>query len=466
MKRRHTLSFQLTLNLWAVAVLSCLIATVAGTILAMQSLRSNVQSNLLESVHEIRSMAADLTRDQEVSILPSLIESVLQLRLGKIIRVFDERGDLIYQNPILKDLSFLDPNLETEEYELETVDGSAREHAVVKASYRLLSGETRVFQVATPVPRTAQILKELATQYLLVFLIFFVMLSFVASHLSRRILSPVEKIAQYLMSLRGKPIKKWMPIPQKRGSDFLGEIVESTNTLISHVQESNLFHEHLARSIAHEIRTPLTMMLGELETSDLSKLPPKELHELKERLSRDIMQIEIIVKTLLELAQRGRQSYRDERDVVSIVSLVNECRDFFKSVYQRDLIVQVEATSKSLVAHIDADLFKVLIDNLLRNSVKHSTSLQPPSIWISEIDENYLKIQVRDDGVGLSKDLLDVANSETTWDARLGVGLNLCKQICSKTGWQLRFENLSPEGLNVCIRIPRFQEQKSLAEAG
>jgi signal transduction histidine kinase len=408
----------------------------------------------LESVHEIRSTAADLSIDQEGSILPSLIDTVLQMRIGKAIRVFDERGILIYQNPADEDLSFLNKNLLSEEYEMETATGGQREHAVVKASYRLFTGETRVFQVSTPVPRTAQILQELAVQYALVFLVLVAMLSFVASFLSRRILSPVQKIAQYLTSLRNKPIKKWLPIPQKIETDFLGDIVDSTNTLIGHVQESNLFHEHLARSIAHEIRTPLTMMMGELETTDLSKASSKELEEMRERLGRDIMQIDIIVKTLLELAQRGRQSYKDEREAVAIGSLIKECTDFFESAFQHKVFVD-RSISESEIAHIDADLFKVLIDNLLRNTVKHARGLPQARIQMSASGEDHLMIRVLDNGSGLSAELLEVANSDAAWDARLGVGLNLCKQICSKTGWLIRFENLAAGGLSVSIRIPR-----------
>jgi len=424
----------------------------------MKSLRSNVQENILESVHEIRSMAADLSEEQEASILPSLIDSVLQMRLGKILRVFDERGELIYANLPNENLSFLDSNLGSDEYELENLEGVDREYAVIKASYRLLTGETRIFQVATPVPRTAQILKGLSMQYILVFFVLFVMLSFVAAHLSKRILAPVEKIATYLLTLKNKPIKKWMPIPQRGDSDFLGDIVDSANTLISHVQESNLFHEHLARSIAHEIRTPLTMMLGELETTDFAKLEGEEAMQMRERLSGDIMQIDIIVKTLLELAQRGRESYVDERKAVSIGSIVDECKQFFQTVFHRNVVIENSKVSPSLV-HIDADLFKVLIDNLLRNSVKHARGPITPRIRLVELEKDYLLVQVMDDGIGLSSKLLDVANSGVAWDARLGVGLNLCKQICSKTGWNIRFENLSPQGLQVSVCVPRWAEE-------
>lgn len=454
MRNRASLSFQLALNLWTVAVLSCVIAAVTGTWLVMQSLRSNLQDSILESVHEIRSVASDLRIDQEAFILPSLLESALKMRLGKIIRVFDDHGQSIYTNLSVEDASFLDVNLkESEEYELLTIEGPDREYAVIHASYRLLTGEDRIFQVATPVPRTGQILRELGAQYLLVFLVLVMMLSYVASRLSKRILAPVENTAHYLLSLRHKPIKKWLPIPQKGGSDFLEDIIDSTNMLIAHVQESNLFHEHLARSIAHEIRTPLTMMLGEIETMDIQRMSSQDLLELRQRLSQDIMQIDLIVKTLLELAQRGRQNAHDEPESVNLNAILRDCFQFFESVF-RQPVTLINENAEEILINVDSDLFKVLVDNLLRNYRKHASTSAPVTVKVNPPTDHHIVLEVLDEGPGLNAELLEVANSPTPWDSRLGVGLNLCKQICSKTGWSLRFENREPTGLIVSIRVP------------
>jgi len=287
------------------------------------------------------------------------------------------------------------------------------------------------------------------------FLIVAVFVAILAWALSQRILRPVGAVADHLKTLKSERVQEWSLLPSRTNPEFFGEVVEAVNGLINQIQESAIFRENWARSIAHEIRTPLMLIVGELETFDFEKASRKDFQDLATQIKKDVLGIESIIKTILEIGKR--KTSLDLPDQVPIRHLVESfAKDF--SRYMGVSISFKSEISAERESRLEWPLLRILIDNLLRNSIKHAGKDRP--VILIELSESvgYFFLEIKDQGPGMPEDLILALKQWKHWESRLGVGLNLCKQIERLTGWYLSFENIELDvkasGLQVRLQIP------------
>lgn len=395
----------------------------------------------------------DLTADREIARIPSIIKSVLHIQKGDwIVRVFDNSRNLIYTNINPDDDDFLDPILKTEDiWRIQSIKGLGREYVVAHRRYKLLSGEPRIVQVAVPLLGWKEAIAKAFSRYLIFLGVLMLLSLFFAKFLTTRLIAPVKCIAQHLSLYKHLDLKQWSPIPQAGDSQFLEEIVSSTNNLVAHLQKSYLASHHMARYIAHEIRTPLTMMLGEIETSFSSIGSNEEIKTLLQRFARDIIQLDVIVKTILELAHRDKMDSAYNPRLVNLTELVEKTVQQFQRVFETPVEVKF-AREQSFQTMIDPDLFAILLDNLLRNSAKHGGRSVVITIERELLKDSPLRIVLEDRGPGLPPEVLKAANSQDSLDD-LGIGLSLCREVCNTSGWEMKFLNRALGGIRVELHI-------------
>jgi signal transduction histidine kinase len=194
-------------------------------------------------------------------------------------------------------------------------------------------------------------------------------------------------------------------------------------------------------------------MLGEIETADLSRLSRSEIERIFSRFRGDILEIENIIQTILGLARRGRSEspYKPENVFIREV-LSAEIKKIERAFH---VLVQV-GIEKDYEVFIDPDLFSILVDNLLRNALRHGRG--EIAVRVAEPSpKGSIIVFVEDSGPGLDLDFLEVANSSFL-HRDLGIGLTLCKEVCRITGWRLKFSNRQPHGCSASIEIPSFTE--------
>jgi|GEM_PF-7093518 len=456
-RKRNSLYFQLTFALWSVAIISCISGGLLSGLLVLRNVRMNMKDQLEQSMSALINITSGMRHEYEQTDLPTIARHILSLRVGKIVRIFDAHHHTIFSNLPSSDIRFLDRatswGVLGGREELSIIQTPDRDYATIRGPYILASGEPRYVQLAVPIPKFSEILAASIWQYLLLIAILFTVLAFLSNWMVSRLLSPVKNIAQHLRTLKAKDFKKWLPIPQRGDSHFLEDIIEAANNLISKTQEVSIFQENMARSIAHEIRTPLTAMLGEIETSQTPEMNAESYRRLLGSFSNDILHIDSITKTILDLGGSGRRRYTYEPKACDLGALVHECIEQFERVFRKDVHMEVRTRNLNSVL-LDKDLFRIVVDNLLRNSYKHAGAESIIRVMLNE-EEAAIAVEISDTGPGLSPEILRVANSSVPWASQLGVGLNLCKQICQITGWKCVFENLSTGGLKVSLQIPR-----------
>ncbi len=460
--RRTTLTFRLTIVLWLASAFSCLIVTLISTMLLIANLRNDTLKDLHDStVRLIDFGLQDLSVEDENEKLPDILKGVLSItRSYRIIRIFDEWGILMFSNFPHDEVTFLDEDF-SGLTERSSFHDQPKNYVSYRASYRLSSGERRIIQMSQPLPRLTTVLKESVLQYSLIFLVLLVAMLIISSYMAGRLMRPVRNFSLALKSMRENDLKSWRAIPDIKDGDFLDEIVLAINQLITRVQTSAFANQALARFLAHEVRTPLTMMLGEIDTSKYSPKNPEDYRAMLEVFEVDIKKIDQIVNTILQMAQRDRNQNPSKPVNIDLKAILTKLIIDFKSTYFVDVGLVVEENLPEVAA--DPDLFTLLVDNLVRNSVKHGGLKAAPSIRVFHKTPKIISLEMRDSGPGVSDEIVEVINqNDPTVQTGIGIGLTLCREICNLSGLKMTFENLRP-GLRVLVDLPvsrDLQERK------
>ncbi|MFT6095037.1 MAG: signal transduction histidine kinase [Pseudohongiellaceae bacterium] len=232
--------------------------------------------------------------------------------------------------------------------------------------------------------------------------------------------------------------------------DELGELTESINHMADSLQSMLEAKRQLLMAISHELRTPLTKAKLRLE------FMPKS--EEREHLREDIDEIDLLISDLIE-AERLNGDHS-----VLVVETVH-FSEFIGSVAHQfdnyDGGIEFESPDQDQEFFIDKLRIRLLITNLLNNSIRHGEG-NPILVKIDYFEEQ-ASIEVIDQGEGISaKHLSQISEPFYRADSSrqrntggFGLGLYLCRLIAEAHGGKLNIQSEVGEGTHITVYIPR-----------
>lgn len=192
--------------------------------------------------------------------------------------------------------------------------------------------------------------------------------------------------------------------------------------------------------IAHEIRTPVSLIIGPLENII------KKSQELPEKVKNDLQTIDRNSQRLLYLVNQLLDFRKVEQDLMTmrfvkrpVIGFVHSiCERFEPTIVQNGIRFEVDYPIKDFDVCVDSEAMTKLVSNLLTNATKYTKDLVRLSCHVSPDDENMFCITVYDNGCGISKEeqtkiflpfYQTLENKPGT-----GIGLSLVKSIAELHG--------------------------------
>lgn len=218
---------------------------------------------------------------------------------------------------------------------------------------------------------------------------------------------------------------------------------------------------NLLRSLSHDIRTPLTSIVG--STSAMLENPSLSAEERQELLenTRDEAQWLIrVVENLLSITRIGAEHTRIKKTAEVAEEVLGEAAGKFRSRFPH-ICVTVEAPEELLLVPMDPILIVQVLSNLLENAVIHGRGTSRVHVSASRQDA-YALFSVQDDGGGIPDEVFptlfnDAAKRSTTptgdGKRNMGLGLSVCKAIVRAHGGTMEARNLSA-GAEFTFRLP------------
>ena len=227
--------------------------------------------------------------------------------------------------------------------------------------------------------------------------------------------------------------------------------------------ESERLRNTLLAGISHDVRTPLTALLGLAESLQRS-MPPLDPGQAATALAmtQQVRQLSALVSNLLDMARLQNGGIKLRSEWQSVQELVGAAlRVAAQAIGEQSVVTDVPADLP--LVEFDAVLMERVLVNLLENALKYGA---PPICISARVTADQLSLSVRDHGPGLPLDsegstteLFDKFTRGHSESATPGVGLGLaiCKAIVQAHGGHISGANLPGGGAQFEIALPRSE---------
>ncbi len=241
-------------------------------------------------------------------------------------------------------------------------------------------------------------------------------------------------------------------------------------TRIEAEAEREKMKANLLRSVSHDLRTPLTGIIGSstvmLEHYDM--LSDEEKKELIEHVRDDAQWLVSLVENILSITRIKDGAVRIKKYPEAVEEIVAEAVAKFKK--NRKMSVRVRVPNELLLVPMDATLIEQVLVNLMENVVIHAKGATQIDLVIQNTGSNQVCFSVEDDGEGIDEDILPKLfdelfphAKETNADGRrsMGIGLSACMSIVRAHGGDMYAKNKPQGGASVCFVLPMEEESSN-----
>ena len=262
---------------------------------------------------------------------------------------------------------------------------------------------------------------------------------------------PIRNLTHAAQAL-AKHTGQEIPLPVAR-RDEIGALAQAFSDMQKAIQtrENKLRDESNSRqalldALAHEMRTPLTSLLGNARLLQ-GELPTEERKRIADSMAREIYRLSDMDQQLMKLTTLRHENIESES--VSVLSILN---DTAERLNQQADGITIEVTGQDSILYGDRELLSLLSDNLTANAIHASE----PGMKILLIAESH-GFSVQDQGIGMTEETIQRA-CEPFWKADkartrsqggAGLGLSLCQQIAELHQGTLSFDSSPGVGTKV-----------------
>ena len=281
----------------------------------------------------------------------------------------------------------------------------------------------------------------------------------VAALLFRHIISPLRELSRATAMMRGGNYE--VDVATER-SDEIGVLSNSFQEMAVSLKEADEWKRRLIADSAHELRTPVSLLQGNLEMIREGIYPADETHI--EGLYEETLLLSRLVGELRDLAdaEAGKRSYTFE--AFSLRTLITQLIHSFRAESEaKRLDLKMEATSGEFEVFADRHKLSQAFSNIISNALRYSPEQGTVKLSLFENDR-FVEAAVEDSGAGIEPQerekiferfyRTDSARNRATGGS--GLGLAVSKEILEAHGGRISAEN--PRELNgarILVQLPK-----------
>ena len=275
-------------------------------------------------------------------------------------------------------------------------------------------------------------------------------------------LSLGARLAPYVALSRRVGQGDFDAVPAVRSEDELGELAYAFKQMAEGLREVERQRETLLASVAHDLRTPLTALQGNLEAMLNGLMEPdvRRLANLQEEVGRLIR----LVEDLLALAQARAGALQIHCRDTDLAALTRSLIERFDPVAKTRQIAVESLVPRSARSYVDRDRVDEVLTNLVANALGHSPRGSSVRVSLRLHENGTAEWTVADNGPGIPQEILArVTEPFVRGDpargphAGSGLGLAIADAWVKAHGGSLKIRS-GPEGTRVTVTIPGCQE--------
>jgi PAS domain S-box-containing protein len=245
--------------------------------------------------------------------------------------------------------------------------------------------------------------------------------------------------------------------------DSQGQIIAASSIAydITERKKSEHMKDEFIGFVSHELKTPITVIMGAINTALSERISKKEAKELLGDAVSSAEDLANIVDNLLELSRAQANRMMIRREPVNITPIIRNVVDKLKRATKIHHLVVIVSESLPTVP-VDAVRVERILNNLIENAIKYSPHGGNVTIFAQQKDDCII-VGVKDQGIGISRD--DQARLFKLF-ARLGtvsgiggtgLGLIVCRRLVEAHGGTIWLESEPNQGSTFFFTLPLIE---------
>ncbi|TJY42320.1 HAMP domain-containing histidine kinase [Cohnella pontilimi] len=271
----------------------------------------------------------------------------------------------------------------------------------------------------------------------------------------RKLVAAIERVAEGDLDVK-------VPVQTK---DEYGKVIQTFNDMTLRLREAEDARRRLVADVAHELRTPLSIMQLKLENAQHAgqQVPPEMLLQLHD----EVIRLSLLVEDLhvLSLAEAGRLSM-DLKPLDLTTHLERMVEDVKYEAEEKGLDVRLNSKTSPVKVMADARRIAQVFINLLTNAIRYTPAGGKISVEIEDqvVDRGsiYARVSVTDTGIGIPEEdvahLFDrfyrVEEARSRHTGGTGLGLSIAHHFVKAHGGFIRVQSKPNEGTTFTVYLP------------
>ena len=256
---------------------------------------------------------------------------------------------------------------------------------------------------------------------------------YLASKIIDKILDPVKNVIAVSKNISIDDFATTIELPKEH--DEIRELVDSFNGMRLRLKTGVESIERFNSDVSHELKTPLTVILGEVEVTLRRIRSSQEYIESMQVIYNEAKQMQKIVQSMLLLTKFTRLNVQETYEECNLSRILADSIEKFTCKADSKKIRFHPEIRDKIVLNANPVLIGLVFSNLIDNAIKYSD--EGKNIFITLYQDSKIHFLIRDEGIGISEQHLDkisdrfyrVDESRSKKVEGFGLGLFIVKHI-------------------------------------
>ena len=325
--------------------------------------------------------------------------------------------------------------------------------------YRVL-----VFVTAWPVAPVYSLLRTLAWCLGGVSMALWLLAAVGGRWVCRRALAPVSRMTEAAKGITADDLGERLPVPVAR--DELHDLATRFNELLARLQDSFERQRRFTGEASHQLRTPLTAMLGQMEVALRRERDPDEYRRVLTSAVAQAGRLRGIVESLLFLARADADAELPGLEVIDLAACVRDYLDGHPHDRRND--IRLAAPPTSIYVKAQPAMLAQVVGNLIDNACKYSDPGTPITVSVA-VEGGAVTLAIEDAGHGIEpaevgrifEPFFRSTEARRRGVGGLGLGLAVAARIVQSFGWRFEVWSEPGRGSRFTVRLPTPADQYS-----
>jgi heavy metal sensor kinase len=288
--------------------------------------------------------------------------------------------------------------------------------------------------------------------------------------LCRRALAPMRSMATTARAMSAASREQRLPNPGT--GDELEELGRAFNDLLARLHEAFERQERFTGDASHQLRTPLTAMLGQIDVILRRDRTSEEYRDVLGRIRDQTGRLHQLVEMLLFLARADKEARLPDLETVDLAPWLESYLERWADHPRAGDLRLEQSAAGPFTVLIQPPLFGQLLDNLLENACKYSPARTAITLRLGR-DSGQITCVVEDLGEGIAAD--DLAHvfepfyrsehARRYGGAGVGLGLAVVQRIAAAFGGTVTAQSEPGRGSRFTIRLPEVEKLSEVVGA-